>query len=110
MTKRLLAERRCSVAAPQSSCQASYELVRRLLERKVKFAVLRPARDQMHDRGERGDIRLGGRYAGFNAGAQRNGVMGGARERRVLRVDERDHERTRVPGRSGGSEQVRAGA
>ena len=70
-----------------------YELVRRLLERKVKFAVLRPARDQIHDRGERSDIRLGGGYARFNACAQRNGVMGGARERRVFRVDERDHER-----------------
>src|SRR6185503_7983894 len=42
-----------------------HELFRRLLERNVKFAILRPARDQIHDRGERGDIRLGGRYAGF---------------------------------------------
>ena len=70
--------------------------------------VLRPARHEMHDCSERGDVRLGGRDAGFDAGAQRNGVMRGARERRPFRVDERHHERTRVPGRGRGSEQVRA--
>ena len=72
------------------------ELVRRLLERLLELAVLRPARDEVHDRGERGDVGLGCRDAGFDAGAQRKGVMGGARKRRILGVDERDHERARV--------------
>ena len=67
------------------------ELLRRLRERRGKLAVLGPARDEMQDRGQRGDVRLRGRDAGFDAGAQRHGVVCGARQRRLLGVDERDH-------------------
>jgi hypothetical protein len=97
--------RHCTVPVEQPRV---FQLHGTTLERVQQSLIRGPARDQMHYRGQRRDVRLGRRDAHLDACTQRHEVIRHGCKGRIDLIAQRDHQRAATLRGLGRGEQVRA--